>query len=741
MKKSEYELRKNGVTDITELLIGYDGLSIAVSRKNTAPTGPDRGADLPGARRRGSEVDGKKLVANPYKTWNEIDPSLPTREDHRVRPAADLRHPRRLRRTRHARRLRGLPGDQGARRSDRKAWNDRLQRMRQDGPFIEAGENDNLIVQRLQADPNALGIFGYSFLYENQDTLKAVKVNGVEPTFDTIADGSYKIARPIFFYVKNAHRGVIPGLNEFVAEYVSDARSRQGGYLSERGLTPLRTPARKVQAARRAASWTRRSLRRSDTSPRGHGTAAAPFLFRLWRRLVFGYGCAPLILVMSLVAFCRPPRGAPLRRRRPAEMHSLPVYHGAFVAIWVGIPAFILVLLWVALQDAGHRPPAADRQPAAEMTRRVAGQISPLSLRNQERRRRAALFGEPSPAIRAAAADATSAGRDRALGDGGRRRRDHAARSVRARRARAALPRPQQFRARDDRADDLLLGRRDPDHARHRRSLLFEAWRFFRWCRSPSSCSAALGAADPIREDQVAGLGAFGAVPVFTGTLLIATIAMLVATPIGCSPRSISSNTPTTASARVVKPMLEILAGIPTVVYGFFAVLTVAPAIRSSAADRHRRLAQQRARRRRVMGIMIIPFISSLSDDALNAVPRAMRDGSLAMGATPGETMTQGAAAGGAARHHGRHPARAQPRHRRDHDRGDGRRPDRDADAQSARRRHHRDRADRDAADRRHRVRQPKTLAAFALGLVLFVVTLGLNVRRSDRAKYREKYD
>src|SRR3546814_20445781 len=88
--------------------------------------------------------------------------------------------------------------------------------MRQDGPFIEAGENDNLIVQRLNADPAAYGIFGYSFLYENQDTLQAVKVDGVEPTFETIASGDYGISRPLFIYLKNAHRGVIPGPHAFV---------------------------------------------------------------------------------------------------------------------------------------------------------------------------------------------------------------------------------------------------------------------------------------------------------------------------------------------------------------------------------------------------------------------------------------------------------------------------------------------------------------------------------------------
>jgi phosphate transport system substrate-binding protein len=111
--------------------------------------------------------------------------------------------------------------------------------MRTDGPFVEAGENDNLIVQRLEADSNALGIFGYSFLYENLDKLKGVQIEGVEPTIDTIADKSYPVSRPLYFYIKNAHRGVIPNLNEFIEEYMSDDALTTGGYLSERGLVPL----------------------------------------------------------------------------------------------------------------------------------------------------------------------------------------------------------------------------------------------------------------------------------------------------------------------------------------------------------------------------------------------------------------------------------------------------------------------------------------------------------------------
>jgi len=122
-------------------------------------------------------------------------------------------------------------------------------RMRTDGPFVEAGENDNLIVQRLQSDPNAVGIFGYSFLFENLDTLQDVSIGGVHPNADTIASGDYPVSRPLFVYVKNAHRGVIPNLQEFVEEFVSEDAMGPGGYLSERGLVPLADATREATRA------------------------------------------------------------------------------------------------------------------------------------------------------------------------------------------------------------------------------------------------------------------------------------------------------------------------------------------------------------------------------------------------------------------------------------------------------------------------------------------------------------
>jgi phosphate transport system substrate-binding protein len=249
MKASEFEdCQKNGVTEITEVLVGYDGLTIAMSRDagdldvTKTQLFLALAAEVP--------VDGQ-MVANPYKMWSEIDASL---------PATPIL-------------VYGPPPTSGTRDAfvelamhagceeldfvknggfDGKWVSENCSRMRQDGPFVEAGENDNLIVQRLVADKNALGIFGYSFLFENSDRLKAASVGGVQPDEDTIASFEYGIARPIFFYIKNAHRGVIPGLNEFIAEYTSDAAMGAGGYLQERGLTPL--PAARLAEVQTAAA-------------------------------------------------------------------------------------------------------------------------------------------------------------------------------------------------------------------------------------------------------------------------------------------------------------------------------------------------------------------------------------------------------------------------------------------------------------------------------------------------------
>jgi phosphate transport system substrate-binding protein len=247
---------KNGVTNITEVLLGYDGLSMAVSRKGKAMdiTKPQLflalAAEVP--------VNGK-IVANPYTKWSQIDKSLPDVKIQVFGPPPTSG-------TRDA--WVELVMEEGCKAFDavkklaKQKHKEVCQRMRQDGLFIEAGENDNLIVQRLESDPTAYGIFGFSFLYENKDKLMGVKVAGVEPAFETIESGKYTVSRPLFFYVKNAHRNVIPGLNEFVAEYTSEKAMGPKGYLSERGLVPLGDKVRKgvQEAARSGKHFSRYSM-------------------------------------------------------------------------------------------------------------------------------------------------------------------------------------------------------------------------------------------------------------------------------------------------------------------------------------------------------------------------------------------------------------------------------------------------------------------------------------------------
>ncbi|MBA3911694.1 MAG: phosphate ABC transporter substrate-binding protein [Rhodobacter sp.] len=243
MKKSEYELcAQNGVTDITEALIGYDGLAIAVSRASEIDWDLSL-EQVYKALATKVPVDGT-LVDNPYKMWSDIDASLPATAILAYGPPptsgtrdafVELAMQAGCEETDYAKKLEEA-GDEAA--YDKFVEED-CSRMRQDGLFVEAGENDNLIVQRLEADPTAVGIFGYSFLFENLDNLKDVKINGVEATQATIASFDYPISRPLFFYVKNAHRGVIPGLAEFIETYAAEEALGAGGYLEERGLVVL----------------------------------------------------------------------------------------------------------------------------------------------------------------------------------------------------------------------------------------------------------------------------------------------------------------------------------------------------------------------------------------------------------------------------------------------------------------------------------------------------------------------
>ena len=239
MKDSEKELCvENGVASVTEVRFGFDGLSIATSQEAQPLALTPRQIFLALA----AEVpqDGN-WIANPFSRWNEVDASLPNEEIIVFGPPPTSG-------TRDAfLELAVVPGCDSfaeTKSLDKETRKQRCHRLRSDGPFIEAGENDNLIVQRLVSDPRAVGIFGLSFLEENRDKLRGVAVDGVEPSFETVRDRSYPLVRPLLVYVKNAHREVIPGLEDFVAAFVDEWAIGESGYLLERGLVPLEATAR-----------------------------------------------------------------------------------------------------------------------------------------------------------------------------------------------------------------------------------------------------------------------------------------------------------------------------------------------------------------------------------------------------------------------------------------------------------------------------------------------------------------
>ncbi len=238
IKKSEFEAcDKSGVTEIIEIKVGFDGLSFAHA-KEAGDLALTKQQIFMALAKEVPDANGR-LVANPYKMWNEIDPSLPALKIEVLGPPPTSG-------TRDS--FMELVMEKGAekfeslaelKKSDPKAFETVWKSMREDGAFIEAGENDNLIVQKLQANPDALGIFGYSFLEQNEGTIKGVPVDGIAASYETIADGSYKVARPLFVYAKKQHMDKVAGMKEFIAEYVSDKALGEEGYLADKGLVTL----------------------------------------------------------------------------------------------------------------------------------------------------------------------------------------------------------------------------------------------------------------------------------------------------------------------------------------------------------------------------------------------------------------------------------------------------------------------------------------------------------------------
>ena len=237
IKASEVErCAANGVTDITEVKIGYDGVVLANSRA------ADRFSitlqQLFLALAKDVPADGG-MVPNPNRTWSDIDPSLPAARIEVLGPPPTSGTRDAFVELAMEGGCRTFPDIEALEKEDERAYKAVCHAIREDGAFVEAGENDNLIVQKLEANPNALGIFGYSFLEQNRDKVQGSAIDGVEPDFDTISDGDYPVSRSMYFYVKKAHVGVIPGIDEFVATFTDEDAWGPYGYLADKGLIPL----------------------------------------------------------------------------------------------------------------------------------------------------------------------------------------------------------------------------------------------------------------------------------------------------------------------------------------------------------------------------------------------------------------------------------------------------------------------------------------------------------------------
>ncbi len=245
IKKSELEkAMKNGVKDVVEVKIGYDGIVVANSKKSPAFKLSRKdlflalAKDVPAGKVPAGNEAGQ-LIPNPYKTWKDVNSSLPDVKIEVLGPPPTSG-------TRDAFVELAMEGGakkfawiKALKKQDKKAYKALCHTIREDGAYIEAGENDNLIVQKLEANKDALGIFGFSFLDQNMDKIQGSFIDGVQPTFEAIADGSYPVSRPLYFYVKKAHVQTIPGMKEFLGEFTSEKAWGDEGYLTDKGLIPM----------------------------------------------------------------------------------------------------------------------------------------------------------------------------------------------------------------------------------------------------------------------------------------------------------------------------------------------------------------------------------------------------------------------------------------------------------------------------------------------------------------------
>lgn len=251
IKSSEIELcQKNNVKDIVEVMIGYDGIVLANSVDSPSLAISTKEIYLALAKVIPDPKNPKKLIKNPYQTWQQINPSFPKTKIVVLGPPPTSG-------TRDA--FVELAMESGCstfasmkalKAENKKKFKAACRGLREDGAFVEAGENDNLIVQKLAASPESYGIFGFSFLEENRDKVQGATIGGVAPTYENISDASYPVSRSMFMYVKKAHVNVVPGLKEFLNELTSKRAMGEDGYMSEKGMVPLPESLRQEMAKR-----------------------------------------------------------------------------------------------------------------------------------------------------------------------------------------------------------------------------------------------------------------------------------------------------------------------------------------------------------------------------------------------------------------------------------------------------------------------------------------------------------
>ncbi|KUJ83967.1 phosphate ABC transporter substrate-binding protein [Microbulbifer flavimaris] len=248
IKQSELDMCKENGVDVVEVQVGYDGIVLANAKSAETFDLTRKDIFLALAKEVPNPDGSETLVENPYKTWKDVNPALPNVKIEVLGPPPTSG-------TRDAFAELAMEGGckkfdwiAAKKKEDKNAYKAICHTVREDGAYVEAGENDNLIVNKLVANPNALGIFGFSFLDQNADKVHGSTIEGEQPTFDSIAEQSYPVSRPLFIYVKKAHANVIPGMKQFLAEITSERAWGEDGYLADKGMIPLPTSKRQQVA-------------------------------------------------------------------------------------------------------------------------------------------------------------------------------------------------------------------------------------------------------------------------------------------------------------------------------------------------------------------------------------------------------------------------------------------------------------------------------------------------------------